>query len=223
MTFLPLFFTTLLTMPRKPESSRRATSGESGLTVLRRLPIAWRLLVVVFLFNLFYMPVETALPLFVNGPLAGSGRDLGTVWTMFGVGAIAGALLTNYLRTVPKQTLLVGIIAAWAGAMFGLASAQNVLTASISFFFGGLIYAPFTPIAYSYLQSFLTEEDEQPVITLWSTASALAAPIGLVTAGPLIYFAGGRGGILLSALITLALALAAVRVVGAERASQTND
>ncbi|WP_405743976.1 hypothetical protein OG422_19805 [Streptomyces sp. NBC_01525] len=92
---------------------------------------------------------------------------------------------------MPKQTLLVGIIAAWAAAMFGLAGAQNVLTASISFFFGGLIYAPFTPIAYSYLQSFLTEEDEQPVITLWSTASALAAPIGLVTAGPLIYFAIG--------------------------------
>src|SRR5262249_42199744 len=47
----------------------RATPGESGWRILRRRPIAARLLVVEFFFNFFYMPVEVALPLFVRGRL----------------------------------------------------------------------------------------------------------------------------------------------------------
>ncbi|MEU4212423.1 MFS transporter [Streptomyces sp. NPDC026206] len=218
-TFLPLLVATLLAVPREPSISTGPKKAESGLSVLRRLPITWRLLVIVFFYNLFYMPVEVALPLFIDGPLEGSSRALGIVWTLFGAGAILGALATNYLRSVPQRPLLIGIIAGWGGTMIGLASSQSVLAASIAFFVAGVIYAPFTPVAYSYLYTFLSEEEEQPVITLWSTVSTLAAPLGLVAAGPLIYVVGGRGSIFLSAFITLALSLIAVRILGSQPGS----
>ncbi|MEU1310599.1 MFS transporter [Streptomyces cinnamoneus] len=218
-TFLPLLVATLLAIPREPSVSNDPKKAESGLSVLRRLPITWRLLVIVFFYNLFYMPVEVALPLFIDGPLGGSSRALGMVWTLFGAGAILGALGTNYLRSVPQRPLLIGIIAGWGGAMVWLASSQSVLSASIAFFVAGVIYAPFTPVAYSYLYTFLSEEEEQPVITLWSTVSTLAAPLGLVAAGPLVYAVGGRSSIFLSAFITLALSLIAVRILGSQPGS----
>ncbi|MFB7509963.1 MFS transporter [Streptomyces broussonetiae] len=212
-TFIPLLVAALLAIPRAPSAPTRSAATESGLKVIRRLPVAWKLLVVVFLFNLFYMPVEAALPLFVNGPLEGSSRALGVIWTLFGAGAILGALATNYLRSVPQRPLLMGIVAAWSFAMFGLASSRSVVTAAVVFFVAGLIYAPFTPVAYSYLNLFLSAKDEQPVTLLWSTVSALAAPLGLVAAGPLIYAIGGRGSIFLSALVTLVLAAIALPFV----------
>jgi predicted MFS family arabinose efflux permease len=215
-TFLPLLVATLLAIPREPAPSTGPTKAESGLSVLRRLPITWRLLVIVFFYNLFYMPVEVALPLFINGPLGGNSRALGIVWTLFGAGAILGALATNYLRSVPQRPLLIGIIAGWGGAMIGLASSPSVLLASAVFFVAGVIYAPFTPVAYSYLYTFLSEKEEQPVVTLWSTVSTLAAPLGLVAAGPLVYAVGGRGSIFLSAFITIALSLIAMRILGSQ-------
>src|SRR4029450_5245881 len=49
----------------------RARAGDSGGRILRRRPFAARLLVVVFFFNFFYMPIEVALPLYVRGTLGG--------------------------------------------------------------------------------------------------------------------------------------------------------
>ena len=48
------------------DSARRAASHESGWRILRRRPVAARLLVVEFFFNFFYMPIEVALPLYVR-------------------------------------------------------------------------------------------------------------------------------------------------------------
>lgn len=206
-TFLPLLFATLVVVPRSPSTREGAKENESGLKVMRGIPVAWRLLIVVFFFNLLYMPVEVALPLLVNGPLGGDGKSLGIVWTLFGAGALLGALATNFLRSVPQLPLLIGIIGAWGTTTVGLALSQNVPSAATAFFIGGVVYAPFTPVAYSYLHSFLSEKDEQPVLTLWSTVSTLAAPIGLLAAGPLVHALGGRGAVFLSAFLILALAL----------------
>lgn len=211
-TFLPLLLATLLVVPRSPATRKEPKENESGLRVMRRLPVAWRLLVVVFLFNLLYMPVEVALPLLVNGPLGGDGKALGLVWTAFGAGALLGALATNSLRSVPRLPLLMGIIGAWGATTIGLALSQDVPSATTAFFVPGVVYAPFTPVAYSCLHTFLSEEDEQPVLTLWSTVSTLAAPTGLLAAGPLVHVLGGRGAVFLSAFLTLALSLAMTRV-----------
>ena len=169
------------------------------------------------------MPVEVALPLLVRGPLDASGSALGELWTSFGIGALIGALATNQLRRLPQTTLLVAIIAAWAGCVGVLASAPNVAVAATAFAVGGLIYAPFTPVAYSLVQSRLGPDQQQPVITLWAAGSAVAAPIGLVIAGPLVQLTGVRGGLLTSAALTLALVPAAAHALFRAGSRSTAD
>ena len=167
LSFVMLLVLVLLAVPPGTAQVGDSTSDAvSGWAILRRIPVAAWLFVVVCCFNLFYMPVEVALPLLVRGPLRASGAALGKVWTSFGIGALIGALATNQLRRLPQTTLLVAIIAGWAGCIVLLAAAPNVAVAAAAFAVRGLIYAPFTPVAYSLVQSRLSRGQQQPVITL---------------------------------------------------------
>ena len=177
----------------------------SGLRILRRLPLAARLLVVVFGFNFFYMPVEVALPLLVRGPLHGDGLSLGLIWTGFGVGALVGALLTGLLRKLPAQQVLVSIIGLWGVVVVLLTFAPSTPYAVVVLFLGGLIYAPFTPVVYTVVQAVLAPSEQQPILTLWTAGSAVAAPLGLALGGPLVQAVGTEGGLIVSALLTIAL------------------
>jgi MFS family permease len=212
ISFLALLVIGLTAIPGESKSAVD-TETPAGLHILRRVPIAAWLLAVVFLFNLFYMPVEVALPLLVRGPLHASGTALGVIWTGFGIGALIGALSTNQLRRLPHIAVLVAIIAGWGGCVVLLAAAHSVAVAAIALAIGGLIYAPFTPVVYSLVQGALDPDQQQPVLTVWAAGSAVAAPIGLVLAGPLVQFTGIRGGLIASAALTLALVPAAARAL----------
>lgn len=188
-----------------PDRAGDRAESASGWRILRRERAPARLFVVVFCFNLFYMPVEVALPLLVRGPWHGNGADLGLIWAGFGAGAVIGAIATALLRNVPRQPVLVAIIAGWGAVTILLALCPAVIFAVAAFFLGGLIYAPFTPVAYTYVQSLLTPDEQQPVVTLWSAGSLLAGPLGLAVAGPLVSGVGPRAGLIVSALLTVAL------------------
>jgi MFS family permease len=184
---------------------RRPPSHESGWRILRRRPVAARLLVVEFFFNFLYMPVEIALPLFVRERLDVDATGLGLMWGALGVGAFVGAALVNQLRNLPQRHLLIAIIALWALCPIALATVESLAVAMVVFGLGGLVWAPFTPVAYSFLQSGLAPDEQQQVVTLWTTGSMVAAPLGLTIGGPLIELAGTTGGLVLSGGLTLLL------------------
>jgi hypothetical protein len=205
LTFVPMLGAVCFAVSATPRPARGRLAPESGLRIMRAVPPTARLFVVVFCFNLFYMPVEVALPLLVHGQLHGTGTALGLIWSGFGAGALLGGMGTLLLRRVRRQRVLVTIIGAWAAAVLLLALSPAVIFAVGAFFLGGLIYAPFTPIAYTYVQSMLTPDEQQPVITLWAAGAVLAAPVGLALAGPLVSAAGARDAMIISALLTIAL------------------
>jgi len=187
------------------DALRRLPSPESGWRTLRRRPVAAHLLVVVFFFNFFYMPIEVALPLFVRGTLDADATGLGLMWGALGVGAFVGAALVNQLRGLPQRHLLIAIIALWGLCPIALAAADSLPAAMIVFALGGLVWAPFTPVAYSFLQSGLAPDEQQQVVTLWTTGATVAAPLGLLIGGPLVHVAGITGGLVLSGVLTLLL------------------
>jgi len=177
--------------------------------------VAARLLVVEFFFNFFYMPVEVALPLYVVATLHSDASGLGLLWGALGVGAFIGAAAVNQMRDLPQRHLLIGIVGLWALCPIVLAFVGDLPVAMVVFGLGGLVYAPFTPVAYSFLQSGLLPHEQQQVVTLWTTGSMLAAPLGLMAGGPLIELAGTSGGLVLSGVLTLLLVpIAALAVLG---------
>ncbi|MEU7895188.1 MFS transporter [Nonomuraea sp. NPDC049152] len=203
-------------VPRTGAESKEPTDAqqdESGWRILRRRPVAARLLVVVFFFNFLYMPIEVALPLYVQGTLHSGASGLGLLWSSLGAGALAGAALVNLMRGLPQRHLLVAIIGLWALCPIALAAVDNLTAAMIVFALGGLVWAPFTPVAYSFLQSGLRPGEQQPVVTLWTTGATIAAPLGLLAGGPLIQLTGTGTGLVVSGLLTLLLPVAAVSVL----------
>jgi MFS family permease len=215
---LILLAAVLASVPRGGEDAdalRRPRTRESGWRILRRRPVAARLLVVEFFFNFFYMPIEVALPLYVSGRLHAGASGLGLMWGALGVGAFVGAALVNQLRNLPQRHVLIAIIGLWALCPIALAVVDDLSLALIVFALGGLVWAPFTPVAYSFLQSGLEPDEQQPVVTLWTTGSTVAAPLGLAVGGPLILLAGITGGLALSGVLTLLLLpIAALAVLG---------
>lgn len=199
---------------RTPDTPRRAPARESGWRILRRRPVAARLLFVEFFFNFLYMPIEIALPLYVRGRLDADAASLGLMWGALGVGAFVGAALVNQLRHLPQRHLLIAIIALWALCPIALASVHSLIAAMVVFALGGLVWAPFTPVVYSFLQSGLAPDEQQQVVTLWTTGATVAAPLGLAVGGPLIALTGTTGGLILSGALTLLLVpIAAVAVL----------
>ena len=64
------------------------------------------------------------------------------------------------------------------------------------------------------MQSGLKPEEQQQVVTLWTTGATLAS-LGLLVGGPLIALAGRTGGLVLSGALTLLLLpVTALAVVG---------
>ncbi|MEU7748027.1 MFS transporter [Nonomuraea sp. NPDC049158] len=205
---LILLAAVLVSVPRATkdrDAPGRAGARESGWRILRRRPVAARLLVVEFFFNFFYMPIEVALPLYVRGTLDADASALGLMWGALGIGAFVGAALVNQLRNLPQRHVLIAIIGLWAMCPIALAFVGDLTLALIVFGLGGLVWAPFTPVAYSFLQSGLEPDEQQQVVTLWTTGSTVAAPLGLIVGGPLIELAGSTGGLALSGGLTLLL------------------
>ncbi|HET9137782.1 MFS transporter [Actinophytocola sp.] len=213
---LILLVAVLVSVPRAAsdrDALRNPGTGESGWRILRRRPVAARLLVVEFFFNFLYMPIEVALPLYVSATLHAGASGLGLMWGALGIGAFAGAALVNRLRNLPQRHVLIAIIGLWAMCPIALAFVGSLPAALVVFGLGGLVWAPFTPVAYSFLQSGLAAEEQQPVVTLWTTGATVAAPLGLAIGGPLIALTGVTTGLLLSGALTLLLVPIAARAV----------
>lgn len=220
VSFLGLLVVTVAVVPAiTGRAADPAATPTSGWAILRRVPVVAWLLVIVFCFDLFYMPLEVALPLLVKGPLRATGTALGVIWTAFGIGALCGSLVTSLLRRLPRMTLLVSLIGGWGAIVVLLGFAPTTTAAAGAFALGGLIYAPFTPIMYTFVQSKLRPDHQQPVLTLWSACVAVAAPVGLLLAGPLVARADSRASMVISGVLTLVLVPGAAHALRRARTS----
>jgi MFS family permease len=99
-------------------SSRRVAAidqaaSRGGLALLRSHPELLGLLMLTWLFNLLYGPVEVALPLHVTDDLDGPGTLLGLYWMLFAIGAVLGSLAVGTLRQLPLWPVTIVIVLGW--------------------------------------------------------------------------------------------------------------
>lgn len=209
-SFLPLL---LAALPLPPGTglhgaAPRPVDGASGLAILRRRPVVVALLLLTLCVDLLYYPVEVALPVHVAHAFGGAGT-LGAVWTGFGVGAIAGSFLVGTLGRVPQRLVLLGATGGWAVALAAFTASRSPAQAVAAFALGGMLWVPFSPVAYTLVQGAVDAGEQQPVVTLWNAVLQGVAPLGLAAAGPLVAGIGAGATLWLSSAGTAALALLA--------------
>jgi predicted MFS family arabinose efflux permease len=169
---------------RLPGISGPPSGGtRAGLAVLRRQPELLGLLVMTWLFNLAFGPVEVALPLFVSGELQAGPELLGGYWSVFGVGAVVGALALGVARRLPLWPAMFAILAGHGLGMLPFAVTGTALPSLLSFALAGLVYGPYSALSFTLLQ------ERAPAGALTSVLAARAAV--LLTAAPLGAVCGG--------------------------------
>ncbi|MFE7767281.1 MFS transporter [Streptomyces sp. NPDC057438] len=175
-----------ITLPCSPESGPVAGGTRQGLSILRRQPELLGLLVVTWVFNLAFGPVEVALPLFVSADLDAGAGLLGAYWAAFGIGAVIGALALGAARRLPLWPAMLGIIAGHGVGMLPFAITHTALPSLIGFAFAGLVYGPYSALSFTLVQDRAPADLLTTVLAARSAVLLTASPLGAALGGFLL-------------------------------------
>ncbi|MFI6154439.1 MFS transporter [Kitasatospora sp. NPDC051170] len=164
-----------------------STGARQGLGVLRRHPELLGLLVLTWLFNLAYGPVEVALPLFVVHSLNDGAGLLGAYWVAFGVGSVVGALGAGAAGRLPLWPTMIAIVAGHGVSLLPFALSDTAVPSLIGFAAAGLIYGPYSALSLALLQKRAPSGSLTEVLALRSAVLVTASPLGAVLGGLLLH------------------------------------
>jgi hypothetical protein len=171
------------------------------------------LLALTFVFYLLYGPIEVALPVHVATDLHGSAALLGTIWAIFGVGAVIGELSAPFLRRWPVWPVMTAIVLGWGLALVPFGLPTPLWIGLAAFTAGAVIWGPWMSLSMGVFQDASPPGALAQVLAARSSLLILAAPIGIALGAPLVAALGARGTLLVSALATIALGLVTVAVL----------
>jgi len=191
------------TRPARPAEDAGSRAG--GFAVIFRDRTLLGLLVLSFVFFFLIGPVYAALPVHVAEDLHASATLLGAFFTAFGIGAVAGALVTAYLRRWPLWPTIVGIVAGGGAAMLPLGLGAPIGVALAGFVLAGIIWAPFNALSMALFQRDTPADRLAPVLAANGSIIMPAVPLGTALGGVLVEAIGARETLLACAVATVAL------------------
>jgi MFS family permease len=167
------------------------------------LPIRW-LLMLLAVVSLAAMPLLVLMPVFATEVLHGGPDTLGLLTASMGLGALAGALLLAFRKTV----LGLGRQIAWASGAFGLGiiafSLSRFLAISLALLaVSGFAMMMETAATNTILQTILEEDKRGRVMSFYATAFVGMAPLGSLLAGSLASHIGAVHTVQLAGAICL--------------------
>ncbi|HBF79208.1 MAG TPA: MFS transporter [Streptomyces sp.] len=228
-TFLVLALTFLLAVPKGgvPEPEEGEASRSAGFAVVRRIPALSGLLALSFAFFLFFGPVYVALPLHVSDDLAGSAGVLASFYTAFGIGAVAGSVLTGFLSKWKLWPVTTGIVVCFGLLMLPLGLGAPTAVSVVCFGLAGLLWPPYSTLSTTLFQRSTPSALLPQALAASSAVRVMSVPLGTALGGPLVAGLGATGALLLSggaiAVVGAVAALAlAVRVAGGRREKPQN-
>jgi MFS family permease len=169
-----------------PAGPPGADAARQGLGVLRRHPELLGLLVLTWLFNLAYGPVEVALPLFVARVPSGGAGLLGAYWAVFGAGAVVGALGAGAARRLPLWPTMLAIVAGHGIGLLPFAVAHTAVPSLIGFAAAGVIYGPYSALSVALIQKTAPSGSLITVLAARSAVLITASPLGATLGGLLL-------------------------------------
>jgi DHA3 family macrolide efflux protein-like MFS transporter len=184
--------------------------GSGGFRTIRQDRTLLGLLALTFLFFFFFGPFYVALPIHVAEDLHASATVLGVYFTAFGVGAVIGGVATGYLRRLPLWPTTIGIVLASGTAWLPLGLGAPTGVALVSVAVAGAVWAPYMPTSMALFQRNTPAPRLAQVLAANGAVLVVAVPLGTVVGGPLVTAIGARQTLLVCALATIALGVAAL-------------
>lgn len=184
-----LFAFSLPSIARQPASVLAQGMGAwlGGFREIVRYKPVLMLTALSALFFFTYGPLETALPIYSERVLRVGPTGYGLLWTGFGVGALAGALLTAFVAARSRPGISQPLIAIlWGAFLCPLMVTRSLPVAMLCLALGGLSWAPYLPIEASLVQRLVPETTRGQVFGARLALITAAAPLGAVAGGFLL-------------------------------------
>ncbi|MFJ9456396.1 MFS transporter [Kitasatospora sp. NPDC101447] len=175
-----------IALPAAPAGPPGTGGARQGLGVFRRHPELLGLLVLTWLFNLAYGPVEVALPLFVAHSLDDGAGLLGAYWAAFGAGAVVGALGAGAAGRLPLWPTMLAIVAGHGIGLLPFAVAHTAVPSLIGFAAAGVVYGPYSALSLALLQERAPSGSLTTVLAARSAVLITASPLGAALGGLLL-------------------------------------
>ncbi|MCU0520726.1 MAG: MFS transporter [Anaerolineae bacterium] len=214
----PLFFVPIPDPARGPRAAEGSPGLVRGLLVDVREGFAyiWRwtglfiVLVVAALLNGVINPAFALMPILVKEHFGGDVLQLGWAESAWGIGLIVGGLLLSVWGGFKRRvyTSLLGLaVAGLSFATVGIAPAGLFKLALAGLFVAGLsnpiINGPFLAI----LQSVVAPDVQGRVFTAVESLAGIAAPVGMLIAGPVADALGVQVWFLIGGIISAAMGI----------------
>jgi MFS transporter, DHA3 family, macrolide efflux protein len=223
ISFAILAITYRLAMPGtgSPKRANTAASRTAGFRAIRHDRTLLGLLALSFGFFFLFGPFYVAMPIHVAEDLRASATVLGAYYTAFGIGAVIGGLAIGYLRRWSLWPTTVGIVLAFGIAMLPIGLSAPTSVALISFALAGTIWAPYMATSMALFQRNTPTEKLPQVLAANGSILVVSVPLGTVLGGPLVTAVGARQTLLLCAIATIALGIAAAALIARRRGRDT--
>ncbi len=172
------------------------------------------LLAVAAFANMLFNPAFSLMPILVTQHFGGGALQLGWLNSAFGVGMLTGGLALSawggFRR--PIMTMIVGMTGMIAGVVIaGLAPSQAFFMGAIGIGMAGFMNPICNGPFFAILQSNVPAHMQGRVLTLVTSLTSIAAPLGMALAGPVSDWLGVRTWYLGTASVLVALAAALIR------------
>jgi hypothetical protein len=129
---------------------------------------------------------RSAVPLMVVLTWHGQAGLLGSFWTVAGIGAVLGGLLTRFAGRRSAWPLMTGIVAG-GGCLLGLvALTPRPIMAVVLFGFANAITAPTIPMAFAMTQLLSPPHELRSTLAARSSLLLLSSPLGSAAGGAMI-------------------------------------
>jgi len=206
LVIVMLFAVKNLGNPSATDEERRASRVFDGLRVVKRNPLVYKAIVLLFTMGVFGWSFQTLLPGIVNEQLGLDERYFGILMSVFGLGASVAALLVaiNSREINPMRSMQLGMVT--MGVSLTLLSLySNFYWMAIFMIPTGFGAVTFLSTANSLVQSNVEDSVRGKVMGVWALSFGGSLPIGSFFAGLIAAKIGPLTTILLGNLTLLTL------------------
>ncbi|MDR2714741.1 MAG: MFS transporter [Coriobacteriales bacterium] len=192
-----------------------------GFRAVRAVKGMTALFVLFFIGVAAFMPLASLYPLMTYDFFGGSGFDAALVEAIFGSGFLLGSIVLGIwgggkrlMHVVVASMVLQGLTFAVIGFLTPTMFVLFVVLSGVSAIFGAFFNGPLNSI----VQRCIPAEKLGRVMALMGVVTSVAAPFGLLIAGPIAEVVGMTpwfilGGVVLVAISALAVAMPSVRTL----------
>ena len=205
------------------QETRVVAGIREGIAWAMHAPIARTVLTVITIVSTFGFNFHVLVPLLASQTLEVGAETFGILSAAFGLGALAGALVTASLREASTRAFVGGGIG-FSLVMLALALADSVAVGLVLLFALGVSFSLLSASANALVQLAAPDHLRGRVISLYMFAFAGLAPIGGLVAGwlselggtPLAFGVAGAAGLVVATWAFRELAVAQPRTAASD-------